>query len=244
MRVVATRSADELVEYVERLAPRFEVVALPLLTAAPPDDAEVEALLDAVAHPGLTALWLASARAVAPVVAALQTRGIAAPPAYTVGERTAAAARAAGLTATSLGDDGLTAARTFVVRGLGGTLLAPRAAGGRDDALDLLAASGATVIPAVAYRLEPRRPDDPALSAGLAALPTAAAVLIFAPSQVAALAAHRALAGSPLRIAIGPTTAAALAAHGAPAAAVAPTPDPAGMAAALASVYPVGHELP
>ena len=30
----------------------------------------------------------------------------------------------------------------------------------------------------------------------------------------------------------------------APAAAVAPTPDPAGMAAALASVYPVGHELP
>ena len=88
MRVVATRSADELVEYVERLAPRFEVVALPLLTAAPPDDAEVEALLDAVAHPGLTALWLASARAVAPVVAALQTRGIAAPPAYTVGERT------------------------------------------------------------------------------------------------------------------------------------------------------------
>ena len=73
-----------------------------------------------------------------------------------------------------------------------------------------------------------------------AALPTAAACLVFAPSQVAALAALVELGRAPPLVAIGPTTATALAAHGAPARAVAATPDPAGMAAALASVYPPG----
>lgn len=241
VRVVATRNPDELGAYVRALAPRFEVVALPLLAEQPPEPTEVIALFEAVSTPDLTALWLASARAVAPVVAALQTLGIAPPPAFTVGARTAAAARAAGLVAESVGDDGIAAARALAARGLAGaTLLAPRAEGGRDDALAILAAAGARVIPAVAYRMAPRGADDPAVAAGLAALPTAAACLVFAPSQVAALAALIDLGRAPPLVAIGPTTATALAAHGAPARAVAATPDPAGMAAALASVYPPG----
>lgn len=241
VRVVATRNPDELRPYARALAPRFELVALPLLGEQPPEPTEVVALFEAVATPDLTALWLASARAVAPVVAALQTMGIAPPPAFTVGARTAAAARAAGLAAESLGDDGVAAATALAARGLAGaTLLAPRAEGGRDDALAILAAAGATVVPVVAYRMAPLPAADPAVAAGLAALPTAAACLVFAPSQVAALAALIDLRQAPPLVAIGPTTAAALAARGAPARAVAATPDAAGMAAALASVYPPG----
>jgi len=110
VRVVATRSPDELGPYRRALAPRFELIALPLLGEEPPEPTEVVALFEAVSTPDLGALWLASARAVAPVVAALQTLGIAAPPAFTVGARTTAAARAAGLTAESVGDDGVAAA--------------------------------------------------------------------------------------------------------------------------------------
>ncbi|MBK9030551.1 MAG: uroporphyrinogen-III synthase [Myxococcales bacterium] len=245
MRVVATRNPDELDAYAAALGPRVELIALPLVHERPPTPDEVVALLEAIATPGLTGLWLASARAVAPAVAALLTAGIAPPRAFTVGARTAAAARAAGLTAESLGDDGASAAHALAARGLGGaTLLAPRAAGGRDDALAILTAAGATVLPVVAYRLEPRPADDPALAPGLAALAGAAACLVFAPSQVQALAALVDLRRLPPLVAIGPTTAAALIERGVATAAVAATPDPAGMAAALASVYPDGHELP
>ncbi|MEZ4400320.1 MAG: uroporphyrinogen-III synthase [Kofleriaceae bacterium] len=239
MRVVLTRSREDIEAYASALGARVTAVALPLVGDEPLTGAEIDALVDAAATPGLTGLWLASARAVAPAVAALQTAGSTAPPAFTVGARTAAAARIAGLSAESLGDDGVAAAAALVRRGIGGArLLAPRSADGRDDALAVLTAAGATVIPAVAYRQGRLPSSHPALRAGLAALDGAAACLIFAPSQVAALAALRPLAGLPPLVAIGPTTAAAVADHGGRVAAVAATPDPAGMAAALASVYP------
>jgi hypothetical protein len=173
VRVVATRSPDELGPYRRALAPRFELIALPLLGEEPPEPTEVVALFEAVSTPDLGALWLASARAVAPVVAALQTLGIAAPPAFTVGARTAAAARAAGLTAESVGDDGVAAATALAARGLAGlTILAPRAEGGRDDAPGDPGSGRRRGDPG--GRLPPgaaaRRPT-PALAAGLAALP-------------------------------------------------------------------------
>jgi uroporphyrinogen-III synthase len=241
VRVVLTRSREDLGAYARALAPRFTAVALPVLVEVALTAEEIDALMAAVSCPGPALLWLASARAVAPAVAALQTLGIAAPPAFTVGARTAAAARAAGLTAESVGDDGVAAATALAARGLAGlTILAPRAEGGRDDALAILAAAGAALIPVVAYRMAPLPATAPAVAAGLAALPDAAACLVFAPSQVAALAALIDLRQAPPLVAIGPTTAAALATRGAPARAVAATPDAAGMAAALAAVYPPG----
>ncbi|MBP8805439.1 MAG: uroporphyrinogen-III synthase [Kofleriaceae bacterium] len=237
MRVVLTRSREDLGAYARALAPRFTAVALPVLVEVALTAEEIDALMAAVSCPGPALLWLASARAVAPAVAALQTAGIALPRAVTVGERTAAAARAAGLAAESLGDDAVAAASALVARGLEGTaVIAPRAAGGRDDGLAILTAAGAQVRAATAYRLAPRAADDPALTEGLAALPTAAAVLVFAPSQAAALLAL--CPTPPPCVAIGATTAAALRERGVPPAAVATRPTPAAMAAALAAVYP------
>ena len=237
VRVVLTRSREDLGAYARALAPRFTAVALPVMVEAPLAPAEIDALFAAFATPGPALLWLASARAVAPTVAALLTAGSAGPPAVTVGERTAAAARAAGLVAEALGDDAVAAAQALVARGIAGTaVIAPRAAGGRDDGLAILAAAGARVHPVTAYRMIPRAPDDPALAEGLAALAEAAAVLVFAPSQAAALLAV--CPRPPPCLAIGATTAAALRELGVTPAAVATRPTPAAMAAALAAVYP------
>jgi len=243
MQVVATRSRVDAEAYAAVLAPRVALVAMPVMTAAALSQGERAALAAAIARPELDGLWLASVRSVGPIVSALQTQGIARPQrVYTVGPATAAAARAAGLDAESLGDDGRTAALALVARGVAGLrLLAPRAAAGRDDALDLLIGAGAEVAAVVAYRMIARAADDPAVAEGRAALRSgrAAACLCFAPSQVDALAAILGgLAGVRAPIAIGPTTAAALRAHGVEPAAVASTPTPAGMAAALAAVYP------
>ena len=247
MQVVATRNPEDVEAYAAALGPRIAVVAMPVTTAAGLAEDERAALAAALARPDLDALWLASARSVAPVVSVLQTPGIDCPHrVYTVGPATAAAARAAGLPAESLGDDGQRAAQALVARGVRGVrLLAPRAAGGRDDALAILTAAGAEVTAVTAYRTVARAPGDPAVQAGRAALASgqSAACVIFAPSQVEALAAIVAdlggLAIVRAPIAIGATTAAALRAHGATPAAIAATPTPAGVAAAVAAVYPV-----
>lgn len=246
MQVVATRSREDVEAYAAALGPAIEVVAMPVTVAAPLSEPERQALAAALARPDRDGLWLASARALGPIVSVLQTQGIARPQrVYTVGPATAAAARAAGLAAESMGDDGRTAAQALVDRGIAGArLLAPRAAGGRDDALAILTAAGAQVEAVTAYRTVARAAGDPAIAEGRAALAdgTAAACILFAPSQVDALAEILADRGGLARvrapIAIGPTTAAALRAHGATPAAVAATPTPAGVAAALAAVYP------
>lgn len=237
VRVVLTRGQADLGPYARALGPSVEAVALPLLAEAPLTDPEKAALTAALATPRPWILWLASARAVAPAVAALSTAGSDPPPTVTVGARTAAVAAAAGLPAEALGDDAVAAATALIARGVAGaTVIAPRAAGGRDDGLALLTAAGARVVAVTAYRMAPRAPDDPALAEGLAALATAAAVLVFAPSQAAALLAL--CPRPPPCVAIGETTAAALRAAGVAPAAVAAHPDPTAMAAALATVYP------
>jgi len=124
----------------------------------------------------------------------------------------------------------------------GRRVLVPRAEGGREEAIALLRAAGAEVEEVVAYRTEATPAGDPALAEGRAALAAgdAAICVVFAPSQVAALAAlvgPAALTALPFA-AIGETTAAALRAAGAGAVAVARTPTPAGIASAVASVYP------
>lgn len=119
----------------------------------------------------------------------------------------------------------------------GKRVLVPRAEQGRTDAIDILREAGADVVDVIAYRTLPRAADDPAIARGLAALRAGDAEIcaVFAPSQVAALAA---LLG-PLNdvatqfCAIGETTAAALHAAGVSRVAVASTPTPEGLAEAL-----------
>jgi hypothetical protein len=88
VRVVLTRSREDLGAYARALAPRFTAVALPVLVEVALTAEEIDALIAAVSCPGPALLWLASARAVAPAVAALQTAGYrSAAGAVTVGER-------------------------------------------------------------------------------------------------------------------------------------------------------------
>jgi uroporphyrinogen-III synthase len=121
----------------------------------------------------------------------------------------------------------------------GARVLVPRAEGGREDAIALLAAAGAEIEDVAAYRTIATAADDPALARGRALLASGggAICVVLAPSQVAALAALGALPRVPFA-AIGETTAAALRAAGAAEVAVADTPTPAGIASAVRSVYP------
>jgi uroporphyrinogen-III synthase len=121
----------------------------------------------------------------------------------------------------------------------GARVLVPRAAEGREEAMAILAAAGAEIDDVIAYRTVAAPPDDPAIARGRALLGAgeAAVCVVFAPSQVAALAALGPLPALPFA-AIGETTAAALRAAGAVAVAVAATPTPAGIATAVGSVYP------
>lgn len=194
-------------------------------------------------------VFVASRHALSPLVEALASADRVpadAPPVTVVGPATAAAASAAGFDAVARGDTGEAAAAALVALGVGGKrVLAPRAAGGRDEPLAMLRAAGAEVTDATAYRTIAAAPGALEIAAGKRALlagPTAC--LVFAPSQVAALDGVLARDGGlgvlarTRVIAIGPTTAAALVARGVRPAAVAAEPTPAGMAKALASVYP------
>lgn len=248
MKVVITRDADDGGRFARALGARFEVVFAPVTAIAPATTEELGRLhacagrIAAYHH-----VFVASRHAVPPLVAALSAAGseaATAPPVTAVGPATAAALVAAGFDARAEGDTGEAAAAALAPRVRGRRVLAPRAAGGRDEPLAILRAAGAEVDDVVAYRQVAAGAAE--VADGLAALRGgAAACLLFAPSQVAALDALLApdgglagLAGGTALVAIGPTTAAALAAHGVVAAAVAAAPTPEAMAKALASVYP------
>ncbi len=138
--------------------------------------------------------------------------------------------------------DGASFARALAPHVSGRRVLIPRAEDGRPELRDGLRAAGAEVIDVVAYRTVATDPGDPAVREGrdLVAAGRAAACIVFAPSQVAALAA----VVGPLAechlpfVAIGETTAKSLRDHGVAAVAVAPTPTPEGIAIAVGSVYP------
>jgi uroporphyrinogen-III synthase len=246
---VLTRDADAVAPYAAALAPLgLATVAMPVTRVAPASDVDRARLAHAVAAiDRYDAIVVASANAVAALLAALGARRDI-PAVWAVGPATAAALLdGAGIVARM-------APARYDASGLGAAVVAtgvrrvlvPRADGGRDDAIAALEAAGATVDAITAYQTVARDPADRDLLDGLTILDrgTPAAVCLFAPSQVAALdeilrARGMAIAtlGCPL-VAIGATTGAAITAAGAPPPAVAATPTPAGMAAAVATVYP------
>lgn len=243
-----TRDAEDGAPFARALGPAADVVFMPVTAVAPAAPEELEQLRIAAAAP-YDHVFVASRHAVPPLVAALAAASRAPadmPPVTAVGAATASTLRAAGFTAFARGDTGEAAAAALVALGLNDTrVLAPRAAGGRDEPLVMLRAAGAEVVDAIAYRTLAAAHGAPEIADGKRALlDGAAACLVFAPSQVAALdavLAHDGGLGVLARtrvIAIGPTTAAALVARGVRLAAVATAPTPEGMAKALASVYP------
>jgi uroporphyrinogen-III synthase len=236
---VVTRDSDLARAYAVALAP-FDlfVIPTPVTCVATAEPADQLALVAACARTDLDAVLVASARAVAPLIAA---GGPGRAHVVAVGAATAAALAGLGVDAEVAAGTAVAAADRLIARGVR-RVLVPRAADGRDDALERLRAAGVEAIAVTAYRTIARTIDDPALGLGLAALRghRAAVLALFAPSQVAALAAlvDAAALAAPIIAAIGATTAAALTDLGVRVDAVAASPDPAAMARALAAVYP------
>lgn len=256
VQAVLTRAPQAIAAYAAALAPLgLEVVALPVTRTAPAGTEEQDRLARAIARLGdYDAVVVASARGAHVLLdlvgdpARLTAAG--APAVWAVGKATAWALAAHGVMArTPAQADARGLAAAMLAAGRPRRVLAPRAAGGRDDGLAALIAAGVAVDAIDAYRTVATEPDDPTLAPGLAALaaPGLALTALFAPSQVAALdallAARGGLAALPCPlIAIGATTAAALAAVGARVAAVAATPTPDGLAHAVtdAGATPAG----
>jgi uroporphyrinogen-III synthase len=230
---VLTRDAEGAAPYAAALAPLgLEAVALAVTRTEPPPDPEA---LGRAVRAGHDAILVASARGAAALVPVLAGSTAAI---WAVGPATAAALGGARVAAE--GSDGATVARALLEEhGLPLRVLVPRAEGGRDEAIAILGAAGAEVTEVVVYRtvaiaLTGREPGLALLTAG-----TAEVCVVFAPSQVAALAAFAPLASLVTRfVAIGATTAAALHEAGIADVAVAATPTAAGIANAVAAVYP------
>lgn len=235
---VVTRDAAAVSAYAPALAALgLEVVAMPVTTTAPP--ADPGALARALAGGGYAAIACASARAAAAVLAT----GVALPEVWAVGPATARVFADAGVAVQQPRvprDGAALAAAMCAALPAGSRVLLPRAAEGREEAAANLRAGGLVVDEVVAYATVARAAADPLLARGRAVLAAGGAVVcvVFAPSQVAALVAL----GVPLArlacAAIGETTAAALREAGAAIVAVAAGPTPAGIANAVAAVYP------
>jgi len=210
---VAVLTRADVAAYAAAL-PAWEVVALPVTRAEPPSDPE--ALAEVLRQPH-DAVLVASARA-AQVVRGSDR------PIWAVGPATAAI-----LPGAHVGPgDGASTARALLAAMGPVRVLVPRAEEGRDEAIAILRAGGATVIDAIAYRTVP-------IAFDASILHRADVVACFAPSQASALPALT----CPI-VAIGETTAAALRARGyRPAVAASPTPE--GIANAIALVYPLGR---
>ncbi|HEY1812950.1 MAG TPA: uroporphyrinogen-III synthase [Kofleriaceae bacterium] len=237
-RAVLTR--DDVAAYAAALASLgLDAVAMPVTRTAPPPDpgALAKALADEY-----DAIVVASRRAADAIAAAGTPHGEV----WAVGPATLRALADAGIGATypSEARDGESLARAIVAsaagRGVigqtqpmaGKRVLLPRSEGGRAEAAEVLRAAGADVVEVIAYRTIAAGPVD------VDVLRECAVCVVFAPSQVAALAPIVRLADLLARfVAIGETTASALRAVGVrPAVAEAPTPE--GIARAVASVYP------
>ena len=241
--VVVTRDEERARPVATRLAAHgLHVVALPLTRTEPATPQQWAAMVaqgqnadryDWVVAPSANAAE-ALVRAVTEGGGRLRGRVMA------IGPATAAALAAHRI-------DAVTPARADAV-GAADALLAvgaksvwwPHADIGREDGIDRLRAGGVEVAAPVAYRTVSAGRDDPALAAGLAALPGAGVVCFYAPSHVAAFAgvADLAVLAAKKVVAIGETTAAALAARGVRVDAVPSTPEPDAMASAIVAVYP------
>jgi uroporphyrinogen-III synthase len=246
---ILTRDAAGARPYAEALAPLgLAAVALPVTTTADVEPADQAALTEAVRQPW-DGVLVASARAAAPLAAALAGTPLRAR-VMAVGAATAAALARHGIAADTAEGDGLTAAALLLAAGCR-SVLVPRALGGRDEAIEHLRGAGARVLALPVYRTVVAPADAPVLVPGLdlVAAGSADVVALFAPSQVGALAALLAGRGvalvdalaSSIIAAIGATTAAALDERGLRAHAVAARPEPAAMAQAVGAVYPRGR---
>jgi len=239
---VVTRDEEATAPYAAALEPLgFEAVAMPVTRTEPP--ADPTALVRALAPGGYAAIVCASSRAAAALLAA---RGQAAlPEVWAVGPATArvlGAAHVAAIVPEAVRDGASLARSMLATRALAGKrVLVPRAEDGRDDGIEILRAAGVEVEAVVAYRTVAVTAADPAIARGRELLVTgqAAVCVVFAPSQVAALDAlvgvRRIVTGF---AAIGETTAIALREAGATVVAIAESPTPAGIAKAVAAVYP------
>jgi uroporphyrinogen-III synthase len=240
---VLTRDPADAQAYVSVLAPLgLEVVAMPVTKTILP--ADPDALTRALASGEFAAVVVASPRAAHELARA--AKSIDLPAVWAVGPATKRALEIAKIAAQHPADarDGAELARRIVasidVRGK--RVLVPRAEEGRVEALEILRLAGATVVDVIAYRTVPVATDDPGAVRGAQLLRAGEAAIcaVFAPSQVAALAAIVGGLGALATpfCAIGETTATAVRAAGVTTVAVAPAPTPEGMAQAVRSVYP------
>ena len=229
---------------VEPYAPLFaaiglEVIAMPVTHGAAPADRT--ALPRALAAGGYAVIVVASPRAVTELAHARDEALVTLPEVWAVGPSTKRAldiARIKSVHPSDVTNGAELAERLVATRSLAGQrVLVPRAEEGREDAIRILRAAGAEVDDVIAYRTVPTRADDPRLARGREALGGGAAKVcaVFAPSQVVALdSLVGPLTGLVCRFAaIGATTAAALRERGVTSIAVASTPTPEGLAAAL-----------
>jgi uroporphyrinogen III methyltransferase/synthase len=196
--------------------------------------------------------WIAfaSAHAVAVTFAALarrhaDARALAGVRVAAVGAATAAAVRAHGVEPDLVPEErtGAGLARALIAADpalAGGRVLLPRAAEGREELGDALAAAGAHVEAIDAYRTVPAPAAEVAPLVHRLAGGRLDVLCFFAPSQVDALvaAAGAAVVGRARVIAaIGPTTAAALRAHGLRVDVVPGSPSAEDLAAAIVSYF-------
>ena len=240
---VLTRDPADAQAYASHLSVLgLDVIAMPVTKTMPASDPD--ALARALATGSFTAIVVASPRAAHELARAAAT-ATQLGEIWAVGPATRRALELANLTAHHPADvrDGAELARALVAsRELDGKrVLVPRAEEGRVEALEILRAAGAEVVDVIAYRTVAVAADDPAVARGAELLRggEAAVCVVFAPSQVVALAGIVPIATIATRFcAIGETTAAALRAAGVSEVAVAPSPTPEGIAHAVRSVYP------
>jgi len=226
----AVLTRDSIAAYADALAPiGLESVAMPV-TKYESTGAQLDVDCDLVV--------VASPRAAAELVREGRPRAEV----WALGPASAGAL--GDITAIVLPDvtDGASLARAMGSHAKGKRVLLPRAESSRPDLAEGLREAGAEVIDIVAYRTIATEHADPSLRQGrdLVANGHAAACIVFAPSQVDALADLVGPLGEcrvPF-VAIGETTAKSLREHGVAGVAVAPTPTPEGIAIAVRSVYP------
>jgi uroporphyrinogen III methyltransferase / synthase len=257
-RVLVTRAPDQAERFSRALAELgAEPLHCPLTRIAPPSADDV-ARLDAAFDELDRTAWVvfASANAVEATCAAMRERrldgrALAGTRIACVGRATATALAAHGLLADLVPAHGDAAGvARAIVEASGGSLagarvLLPRAADGREEAVDLLRAAGAEVDAVAVYRLAPVDADaaEPAVVNALARLRAreVRAAAFFAPSQVRGLFdllgadAAEVLGAVPILAAIGATTAAALAERGLTAQVVPASPDAEALATDIAA---------
>ncbi len=256
-RVLITRGLEQAREFAGAMAELgAEPVIAPVTRLQGPDAAQAAALAAALDRLG-EYRWVlfTSANGVAQFFDALaarerDARALAALRIACVGAATAAAAAQRGVRADLVparGDGaGVGAAMITADSNMrGARVLFPRAADGRDDAVEALTAAGAAVDVVPVYRTAATERDDPRMGHPLELLHQDAidVVAFFAPSQVEALyvllgeRAAAILGGCRVIAAIGRSTAAACEARGLAVHVVASAPNTASMASAIAAYF-------